>query len=241
MENLARLKKIAPDYYHRHVSFSATISPSTDLLVLERFFGDGPDLGTGNRIRVSYVSPGNESFFRRCKAHPQREEQEATLAQAFLDAHVQGHGAGKVATALFERPMLLLHRRSSASRGQREANFTATCFPLARKMYVAADGGLHNCERIGMHMQVGRIARDVEIDIERLTDLVNEYCKIMNQDDCLGCWAFRLGDCCYASVDGTGAFSGESGVGVPCRFSAHPWPCRRTALRSSETPTRGTR
>jgi len=193
-------------FYVSHVSFNAVGSPATDLLELDRFFSQNA-LCKDNTVRLGSVADGHVSFLDTCPRNPLLAGQQALLSQQYCDARVRGHEPGKIASALYEQSITLFHKRRVVSGPVENPNTLSGCVPGCRKMYVATDGAIHMCERVGRGLSIGHVYHG--IDVERLTQHFSMYAEFMSNEDCLGRWAFWLCTCCMAHVDDAQGFSIE--------------------------------
>ncbi len=213
LQNVRMIRETAPAYYAQRVGFSATLTPAHDLLATERYF-EG-ELFACSNVRVSSVSPGNGSFDRACPVHPERASQYAELWRRYVQNHVEARESSKLQVALFQSPLLRIHKRPIYAGMQERADTVPSCFPGNRKLFVTVDGRLHTCEKINQTLPFGHVTTG--IDVEALTGIVNLYYGLMNGEDCLTCWAFRFCNVCYATFDDEGTLtqaSKERGCGA---------------------------
>ncbi len=207
LRNIHLLRKLAPDYFMKRVHFSATIAPDADLLRLRQFFEDG-DMFSQHRIRVNSISPGNSVYCQQNPPYSRRNTDYDALLREFIDRRVMMQNPSNLAVAMCEEPFVLLHKRP-IYRGPVELNTTSkACFPGGRKIYVACDGTVHICEKMNPCFPIGHV--QTGLDAKRITDTINSFAQLMNEPDCLRCWAFRLCNVCFATVDGAGRFLEEA-------------------------------
>ncbi len=203
MRNVQRVRKLEPGYFRQRVSFSITVAPDTDLLLLRGFLEES-DLFQPYRIRVSYVVPGNPHYASAHPACPDRNRQQQALFDEFMRSRIDGQTPSRLAVALFEPAFVRLHKRTVFRGPVTSAVAGGACFPGGRKMYVASDGTLHICEKMNPHFAIGDVYAG--LDAHRISRVLSEYQAIVGREDCRGCWAFRLCPTCFSTVDGPARF-----------------------------------
>lgn len=187
--------------------FQVTLAPPVDLAAVEAYFRDFPpfrDHAVSRHPALAVdvadlrgldwpVSPG--------RAPTLAEDLDRTEAR-YLAAVAAGqrHGAGPVAAALCEPPLIRWHHRNrSALRGTWMPG--GNCRPGRRKLHVMPDGTFHPCERTGHVMPIGDIERG--LDPGQVGRLQRRFHETLG-GSCRDCWAIRLCGLCYAGLASSG-------------------------------------
>ena len=205
IENVEKIRRMDPTYFERHVLFNCVHTPASNLLELNEFFSDNPELvPKGINLNVSGVGTGNPTFFKNCKPYPTRDEDYYQLHKMYCNSHAQMAESNLTfTTALFEQSLLKIHKRPISRKPFARLDISPSCFPGSRKLFVAVDGSFHICERINNKFPIGNLISG--FNIPRITEIMNDYASLMNANDCLNCEAVRFCDKCYAllAADGT--------------------------------------
>ncbi len=206
MAGLRRVLQADPSAARR-MSFVATLGPPYPFAEVAAWFADLPlfrELGIDHRpvVRLNAAAPGGAD---PGLAEPDRSRAlRAALAEAeriYLEAHAAGR-RGDLAPALrsmFDADLVRWHHRS---RGPLPATaFPAgVCRPGVRRLFVAPDGSLLPCERVGPDLVIGHVDRGFDFTAldrlhARLLEAVGAACG--------DCWAQRLCGVCLAMLDGS--------------------------------------
>ncbi len=210
MDNLHRFNEIVPQY--RSLSINCVVTPTTDLLRTNDFFVQHHHLF--RRLTMSNVSLGHKTFFEMYPGDPvRRGQQYSIMLQQYIAAH-QKPGPLPLERpdmvfirSLFERNLVLFHQRHIAYQVPSEFDVISTCFPGNRKLFVDAHGRFHACERVANTCSIGDVWNG--FDLVAIQRLLDEYVALMNREECLNCWAFRLCTACFASMAQDGHLSLE--------------------------------
>ena len=73
------------------------------------------------------------------------------------------------------------------------------CIPSLRSLFISDDGNYFPCETLYDHYtyNIGNV--DSGIDIPKIVDLIENYCK-ETVNYCNECWAYRFCGCCFTSA-----------------------------------------
>ncbi len=212
MEHVRRILDLAPEYYERRVSFSVALAPQTDLLRLEEFV-ETSGIFRPYRIRVNDVAPGHEQFFAANPPYRERSVHRNALMQQFVTCRAERRTPSMLAIAMFEEPFVKIHKRPIFPGPIVSDSTSSTCFPGGRKIFVACDGTIHICEKMNPHFPIGHVRTG--LDAQSIVKILDAYAGLLNDADCLNCWAFRLCTMCFATLDGPGTLS-ESAKRARC-------------------------
>lgn len=215
--NVKKIHQMAPDYFREHVSFNCISSPSTNLLALHDFFAKYEYLFGDEKITPTSVSLGNPDFFKTYPERPTGADEFRALFETYISS-VLGKATPSMCLIrpLFETNLVKIHRRSKYTHGTSVINILPTCLPGKRKLFVSVDGKLHICERINQTMPIGDVQSG--FNFKQIATLMRSYYELMNQEDCLSCWAVRLCDVCCASITGEKIFSLAKKAGACARL-----------------------
>lgn len=203
--NLQHVYEMDPHYYDEHILINCVISPSTNPLILRKFFDSYPHL-FGNKLSIGSVSEGNPSFFANHMPYIGRDMDMEQLHEEYRAAHISGNGSAdwfhnSFVRQLFERDYLLLHRRPILEKGDDNLDRITACVPGLRKVFVDIDGQFHMCERVNRHFPIGDVWHGY--DISKIAEVFNLYCDYMDSEECRECWAVqRCPHCFTIGADG---------------------------------------
>lgn len=225
LRNLQRVYDANSKYYNDKVLINCTLSPASNLMAMRDFFDAYPHL-FGGKLNISAVSKGNESFTDSHPAYLSREEDLSQLGQEFYAAHANGHTSSdefrnSFVRQLFERIFLLFHRRDIRSTSSDALDRISACFPGARKIFVDVDGQLHMCERVYRQFPIGDVWNGY--DIQKVTDVFNQFSAFMDSEECRNCWAVQMCPHCF-TVGAGGEF--------PIQLKQEPCAAHRRELES---------
>ncbi|MFB3890664.1 MAG: radical SAM protein [Phycisphaerae bacterium] len=207
-ENVQRFLEDHPDYKtNGRLRFNAVVTPSTDLREVQRFFETwGPltdDMGLG-------ISPENQPADGQrplCPTDPLAQSRDEVYA-AFIArlkggqvARSHNSRANWVATAAFEQPFTMFHKRKYLSPHlPKKLLFTRPCVPGARRTFVTADGDYFACERVPADGEgiIGNVREGVIP--EKVIALLERW-HAASAGQCRWCWCLPM--CmvgCFATV-----------------------------------------
>jgi len=159
IENIKKFRLISSEeYFLNSIRYNCVLPSSANLLEVNEFFSTQPELFRKGSVMVSGVSAGNPDFFKKCESYPNRKLDMASLNKAFCDthAHLEQHDLTFISN-LFEKDLILLHKRYIRDVPRVHDNISPACFPGSRKLFVTPDGYMHICERINHHFPIGNV------------------------------------------------------------------------------------
>jgi uncharacterized protein len=196
--NLRALKDLAPEYHARRVTVQCTMSPGVDVFKLLDFFANASDMigevtpniglevpGIGDGISATQLSEFNNGL--------------AALEERYLQKVVReerGDREFTILRAIFERPYLVIHRRSVRPNGWGEHFHTSgTCFPGNFRLFVHADGTYLPCVKSNNALEIGNVEKG--LDVVKICEIYHAY-HDLHQNECRTCWAMNLCVNCVA-------------------------------------------
>jgi uncharacterized protein len=205
VRNLTELRKYAPDYYENRVMFSCVRAPATSMKMLARFFSTHP-LIRGRSAQVSGVSPGCPLLMTRLlsdvKDWDELRRADGDLKHEYLrrvaTARTRG-GRFRFLQDVYGKPFIKLHRRRICAGPRTSVWLNGMCMPATRKLFVAADGSLHTCERVGRSYPIGHV--DTGVDLDRVYEMLEKH-NAFHDRRCRECWAVRLCGACQSTIGG---------------------------------------
>jgi uncharacterized protein len=197
-DNLARLRRIDPDYFADYLWSVVTLNGNSDLEAVQEFF----DSGDPNIPPVYYVGfirdMATGDFHRH---YPYDQERLAARYAALIGRyHLQKRQQLPVPKHSFlyhlcEEPLLNLYRRTMWPGRAGPPSLTGTCSP-GRRIAVATDGALHICERINEEFPIGDAAHGVDpVAVQGVQQAYDA-----GLPDCDHCWARGICVLCFAQA-----------------------------------------
>lgn len=204
-KNIRQLQGRYPDYFEKYVLFNAVLHNRNSVEATYHFIKK-------NFKKVPQIVPLNAAGIREDKVDEFRAMYqnvnesliksgncEAIEAEMFIHAprvmdltqfifKQSGNVFGDFNDLIFD---------ISSSKKQ----WTGTCSPFAKKMFVTVHGKILQCERISHHFELGQILEDrVELDAEKIANKQNEYItKIKSQ--CEKCYLNEECPQCVYNID----------------------------------------
>ncbi len=203
---LRRLKNFDPNYYDRHVNFSITVSPHSDLKKIRKFFSED-ELVKGHLCFFSNIDPFDTTFFDK---HPVSQEENhefnLTLAQ-FREDYIRIKSEGRedsFLSSLFRKRIKNIHFRPLGNTPRIKPN--GMCVPGLKRIFVSGEGKFYPCEKVGEFFEIGDVNKG--LDEEKVIGIINEYFSV-SSNDCLSCWASRFCNLCLNNAKKGGSISIE--------------------------------
>lgn len=197
MRNLAKLRRLSPEYFRRRVSAVVTLNGNTDLRAVHEFFESGgetvPPVGFVGLVRDLERS----QFHRTNPFDPARLwAQYVDLMEEYRRRKREGMevSKGQFLYRLFEEALQVLNGRTMQAATAHRHTYTGTCQP-GRRLTVSTDGRFHLCERINEEFPIGDVTSGV--DWERAAALLQQYYDQL--PDCDRCWARPICGTCMAN------------------------------------------
>lgn len=120
-------------------------------------------------------------------------------ADFYFENYHRNERATPLAKSFIDRGLLKIFRRPIFDAPVRTIHLNGCCVPGARKIFVAAAGGISMCERVHRAApELGHV--DTGIDPDRVKSVfVTEYAE-KSLPQCARCWAHRLCGICYTDA-----------------------------------------
>lgn len=218
---LHRIHERDPEYFARRVIIALTLAPPYDVKSIDAFFRQEPFASLN--LMVSFV---DEEGIDLRKVYAQEFAAGDVYAdlRAFRADYVARMCSGRrnelssFARALFDRPLIdLLSRDTRTADGRISCN--GICVPGQRKLFVAADGRLFPCEKVGRDFAIGTVPAG--IDRAAVDTLIGDYHRLCEKH-CHGCWTARLCRLCFAAVRRGGAMNEQRKLSE-CESERNNW------------------
>jgi len=208
-DGILRLQRLDGDYFRRRVNFNVVAAFPLELPAIHAFMEACPDIFADHLISVASVNPHPSKLSVEVvgdKTDLLAQAQKLAMFQLFRE-HLIGSSSfvENFPVALFKNDFLDVHERSM----ERMPSPTMTnghCLPGYSKCYVAIDGTLYACERIGENFPIGTVTDG--LNIEAIMNLGEWYDEFTRQE-CSRCWAVRLCAKCFIHLYLHGDFSQE--------------------------------
>lgn len=198
MKNLKILYKKSSAYFNNKVFFNCVVTPTSDLLELDDFFSKNL-LTKNNRQLINFVNKKDTTFFDDCEHNITQNEELKFLFKEFMaQLIVNQRQKFSIFNYLFMKPFINIHKRFILDEPSSFVPIQGPCFPGQRKLYVSHDGKFHICERINPHFPIGDIENGFSFN--NIKKILHEFSELVNEKDCLECWAMHFCSFCFASV-----------------------------------------
>jgi len=172
-ENIKRVMELFPDYYADCVSFNAVLTDRNryeDIVsYFEREFGKTPQISP---LSTSGINPAAKEKFEKIKNKAQPDNRILPLEvapsfKAFMKSFELRSG-----NYYYDFSELLFNRL------KKKKIVTGTCYPFSRKMFLAADGKILQCEKIDHTHSLGCVSESgVQLDVDEVASLHNAAIK----------------------------------------------------------------
>ena len=202
-KNLRKIKEKNSDYFGEKVTFSTVFSPDLPLEKLYDFFSDD-DLVNRNTMRLSSVNPYDTTYFEK---YPYDKNElrgkNENIIKKMKGKKKEGKDLSKIESILLRNAVTNVEDRLNLR------DFTSlygTCL-FQDRLYVAADGSFHICERVNSTLSFGSV-RD-GFDFEKMVHIVNDYLRVQKKH-CSKCNIRFLCGRCYAPLCKDGEFAADT-------------------------------
>jgi uncharacterized protein len=207
--NLARLQKLAPDYYDANVSFSIVLAPPYDYEAVINHAETSPLL-KNNRVQASIVVPYDTNFYDRFTERELLSDREVLdRKKAEFVRNLASRDDGKfseIAGYKLIRSLFIEGVERTAYFMTPAAPFTdiynagGICIPGIRKLFVSADGQFSFCERVTAGTDLFCLGNvDDGIDAGKAMSLINKFFNVNKR--CHSCHALRHCGVCFTCTD----------------------------------------
>lgn len=206
LKNLEIIKSIDQNYFFNKITFMCVLAPHEyNLNSLDEYFSNEPPFRDFSLARFKINVVNSEiNTFEKDNNYSEFYKRFNTFAfEKFINAHIHKKTdfSDMKATYIccvdgFKR---ILYRNPIKMDEFSYFWPNGACIPGLRSLYVSSDGNLYPCESLYDHntFSIG----DVEsgINIQKIANLVEEYCK-ETVDYCKDCWAYRFCGSCFTSA-----------------------------------------
>ncbi len=203
MDNLRAFLDKHPEYSENgRLGFHAVVTPPTNLLEVEKFFGSCDLFQPGMAFSLAYVSNLDTTYPDCMPADQRRIEGSEALHEKFvrnLCDGTWGRDRGKpslwVQRALFEKEALFFYKRGYASPEDpllpERLSPLPMCVPGVRRLFVNTDGSYYPCERVQETESfcIGNVSDGVSA--ARVADLLRGFVDLGKQE-CCSCWCVAM-------------------------------------------------
>ena len=196
LKNITWIKINYPEYFD-NISFNIVTTPDVDIQEVYDFFSENSSLFERNILThsniVSYPSSVYDHF-DTSKNHLGFRVLEDRYVELAEKGSLEGD---KFLRALFERPLVEIHKRAHWNGFPYCLPPNGICLPGTRKVLVNPNGDFQICERVATTETIGGI--DSGFNYDKIWSLINEYVNLCSED-CLNCWAIRLCSTCFSDA-----------------------------------------
>ncbi len=144
-------------------------------------------------------------FYDTCEFNTKQPEEFIALRDIFFKNRIKGENDKKTFMDRdFGKDHVLLYKRNIFNRPREITSLMGPCQPGQRKLYVASDGTFYPCEKINAYFPIGDIHRGFAYD--KIRKMWINFANLMNEKECLNCWAIQLCGSCFATIAKDGNF-----------------------------------
>ncbi len=205
IDNLEMIKKFDASYFREHIMFMCVITPSTNLLELDEYFLRDNLVKDVVLARLGPLDVRENSFLKECGENKNQREEISQLWQTFKD-NTLNNGVGRytILDRNFIHNYSLVYKRIIRERPQERVPINGPCMPGLRRLFVSSDGNYHMCEKINPLFPIGDVYRGFVY--RKIKSIWENFLKLVNDKNCLNCWALNLCNLCFAHVCKDGSF-----------------------------------
>jgi len=193
MENLKRIPS-------ENISFNVTISPPFELRKIKDYFDSLLD-GQKYELNINFVTVEDSSLFHSNKKNWSKglQFQIVELREEFKTNLIEGMPyRSSFLNSFFQKSLLGIKKRGIFDKFGDFHYPNRICLPGQRKVFVNTSGDFFICEKMTDFRPIGNVFEG--FNYKEIFNILEEYCRLCNID-CLDCWAIRLCNFCFASVN----------------------------------------
>jgi len=201
IENLSRIKKLAPDYFLKNVFFSPVVTPPYNFDAINAFFYKSDFFKNyKNPLNLAPVSLFATNFLNSSEIHTAKLQYRKNRNK-MLDYYKKALILGQYDDLILERKLFkdiinTIHFRKKTQLGK-YITVVGQCTPGIRRLFVSADGQFYICEKIGEYYSIGDV--DTGLNLEKIFSFFEECDDFFKE--CSNCWAVRLCKRCFADAN----------------------------------------
>jgi len=218
MEGLEHIKANHPVFFQK-ISFLSVVAPGIDYACVNDFF-NASDVMDSRSVMVNPINQYNVKDIVNYDDLYILTYNYQRMKALFATMGMYDHSkVSKVFTSSLNNIKTLSEDMSKRWRLYKSAHPSGPCIPGVMRPFVAADGYIYPCERVGEGsdaMKIGHI--DSGIDLEKANALLNV--GKLTEKECITCWNFRNCMLCCAASDGGDELSAIKRL-QQCRNSEH--------------------
>jgi uncharacterized protein len=202
MDNVARIKRLYPEYYQTNVRFNAVLDTGQKFGRVNDFVS-GDELLGADKFMLHYAVDdyaGNsfdvdDDFFAE-RAYELFKHFLAKLGEISAEkvSHLFDERVYEIYSCCFQNTEIE-HERIPA-----RFHHSGPCIPGVHRLFVDADGRFYPCERVSELSETALIG-DIEkgVMLEQVSRIINP--EVSTQTSCRYCWAYRKCTICLAEAD----------------------------------------
>jgi uncharacterized protein len=201
IENLRRIKEMAPDYFFSKIYYSPVLTPPYKFDEIKSFFYESDFFkNCKNPLNIAAVSTYATSLFDDMDMSV-LTRQYINNRDKMLTNYKNAMIKGKYDELTLEKYLLkdiinVIHFREKVPLKE-YINVIGQCTPGIRRLFVSTAGKFYICEKVGEFFCIGDIHKG--LDFNRIYNFF-EACDAFFKD-CSNCWALRLCERCFADVN----------------------------------------
>ena len=209
INNVMRLWERYPDYYANKVRFNTVINAKTDICCSEKFFKASSFIDNKQTL-FSMISPDNEdrSFFDFSNSFYQKINYEKIKLFLSMINKIPDSCVSPLVTNTKDSVSALYKSVHGQNLLPESFHHGGPCLPGIRKCFVAVDGTMYPCEKVGESSEFAKIGSlNQGFDLDNIYFLLNN--GTITHDECMKCWNLRECNICIGQV-----FTKEQ---IPCK------------------------
>ena len=194
-----------PIYYRQHLVFNCTVTPGSSLLELNNFFMNNQLVNQNIRL-IGNLNTLDTSYLEECEYNYNQAYELKSLAKLYYES---AHSAGRKKITFIDKEInkiyASLYKRPIYESGYDLFPIKGPCEAGIRKLFVTWDGTFYPCEKINPSFSIGSLSKGFEHG--RIREFWIGFVKLLNDKECLTCWAVRHCTNCFVTLGKDGYFS----------------------------------
>jgi uncharacterized protein len=201
IENIDKIRVKYPEYFASNIDFNAVLHNRNSVKEIYEFiytrYGKIPRI---SELNMRYNKPDEAAVLDEMFHSKQKSETEYNKEYANQLIHTELSMYNELINFLKYLSVNYYVSNITDILHNEEKNFpTNTCFPFSRKTFLTNRNKILTCERIGNNYILGIIEKDVEIDIQNISQQYKYYYENLKKV-CQYCYAYRFCGLCMFQI-----------------------------------------
>lgn len=201
MENLKRIKEIAPGYFKSRIYYSPVVTPPYNYDEIKYFFYESEFFKDHkNPLNIANVSTYATTLFDdtdKALMNKQLNKSRAKMLKCYKNALISGRHDDLTLEKFWFHDMIgSIHFREKTPLKE-YLHVIGQCIPGVRRLFVSVAGKYYMCEKVGEFYPIGDVHNGINYD--RICDFFVACDSFFK--GCGNCWAVRLCKRCFADIN----------------------------------------